>query len=261
MILRISNFLFEDEEVDSDEDIEVNDSGKDTSIETSLEKPKKGKLKIKWVKPDLSEEIMHYTDKVKTEFYQHNIDISNKDINKVKAESTKFYKYISQPFGKGKMLDLPLYSEDEFQVTKVQNLDSYEYENIVAGAYGKPYGEVMRKVANELKTKGSMTLPAPIVIRFVNFGETRRKGEASYFLFSGNRRVNLALYYGIPVKVWVIDLIPSRRDVRDFAEKSGILKKGEEFFNEFIRKRTGKDDLDSLSARERFNVIQSLKNF
>ncbi len=260
MILRISNFLFEEDSVDLD-DADLKSSGKDTSIETSLEKPKKGKLKIKWAKPDLAEEIVHYTDKVKTEFYQHNIDISNKDINKVKAESTKFYKYISQPFNKGKLVDLPLYSEDEFQVTKVQNLDSYEYENIVAGAYGKPYGEVMRKVANELKTKGTMTLPAPIIIRFVNFGETRRKGESSYFLFSGNRRINLALYYGIPIKVWIIDLIPSRRDVRDFAEKSGILKKGEDFFNEFIRKRTGKDNLDSLSARERFNVIQSLKNF
>jgi hypothetical protein len=59
----------------------------------------------------------------------------------------------------------------------------------------------------------------------------------------------------------VVDLIPSRRDVRDFAEKSGILKKGDEFFKDFLTKRTGKDNLDSLTARERFNVIQSIKNF
>lgn len=262
MILRISNFLFEkDSEANVDTEADIKKTGEDTTIEKSLEKPKIGKLKIKWVKPDLSEEILHYTDKVKKEFYQHNIDISNKDINKEKPETTRFYRYISQPFNKGKLLELPLYSEDEFQVTKIQNLDSYEYENIVAGAYGKPYGEVMRKVANELKEKGTLSLPAPIVIRFVNFGETRRKGESSYFLFSGNRRVNLALYYGIPIKVWIVDLIPSRRDVRDFAEKSGILRKGEDFFNDFIHKRTGKDNLDSLSARERFNVIQSLKSF
>jgi hypothetical protein len=159
------------------------------------------------------------------------------------------------------MEDLPLYSEDEFQVTKIQNLDAYEYENIIAGAYGKGYGEVMNKVADDLKTRSKLTLPAPIVIRFINFGETRRKGEASYYLFSGNRRVNLALYYGIPVKVWVVDLIPSRRDVRDFAEKSGILKKGDEFFKEFLTRRTGKDNLDSLTARERFNVIQTIKSF
>lgn len=241
MILRISDFLAE-----ADENVE--------------EKPKKGKLKINWVKPDLAEEIQHYTDAVKTEFYQHNIDIPNSDIGKVKANSTKFYKYISQPFQRGKMVDLPLYADDEFQVTKIQNLDVYEYENIVADAYGKGYGDVMRKVTDDLKSKGTLDLPAPTIIRFVNFGETRRKGESSYFLFSGNRRINLALHYGIPIKVWVVDLIPSRRDVRDFAEKRGILKRGDEFFREFLMKRTGKDNLDSLTARERFNVIQSIKS-
>jgi hypothetical protein len=119
----------------------------------------------------------------------------------------------------------------------------------------------MRKVASDLKEKGTMKIPAPLVIRFINFGETRRTGESSYFLFSGNRRVNLALYYGIPVKVWLVDLIPSRRDVRDFAEKSGIMTKGSEFFTEFLVDKTGKDNLDSLTARERFNIIQSLKSF
>ena len=68
------------------------------------------------------------------------------------------------------MEELPLYSEDEFQVTKIQNLDSYEFENIIAGAYGKGYGKVMKKVADDLKEKGTLTLPAPIVIRFINFG-------------------------------------------------------------------------------------------
>jgi len=252
MILRISDFLIEQE--DSPKGDEKAKSG-------VLYKPKPGKLKIDWEKPDLGEEIQHYTDKVKTEFYQHNIDISNTDINKVKAPSTKFYRYISSPFNRGKLVDLPLYSEDEFQVTKVQNLDSYEYENIVAGAYGKAYGEVMKKVSSELKRKLTMDMPAPIVIRFINFGETRRSGESSYFLFSGNRRVNLALYYGIPIKVWLVDLIPSRRDVRDFADKSGITKKGSEYFMEFLKDKTGKDNIDSLSARERFNVIQSLKGF
>ncbi len=246
MILRISDYLLEQDEVD---------------VETPQKKSRLGKLKISWVEPDLAEEIQHYTDAVRTEFYQHNIDITNADISKSKAPSTKFYKYISQPFKRGKMEDLPLYSEDEFQVTKIQNLDSYEYENIVAGAYGRGYGDVMKKVAEDLKSSGKLTLPAPIVIRFINFGETRRKGEASYYLFSGNRRINLALYYGLPIKVWVVDLIPSRRDVRDFAEKSGILKKGDEFFKDFLTKRTGKDNLDSLTARERFNVIQSIKNF
>lgn len=244
MILRISNFLLE----------------QDTAEEVDASPKKRRKLKINWVKPDLAQEIQHYTDAVKTEFYQHNIDIPNSDIGKVKANSTKFFKYISQPFQRGRMEDLPLYAEDEFQVTKIQNLDVYEYENIVADAYGKGYGEVMRKIADELKSKGTLELPAPIVIRFVNFGETRRKGESSYFLFSGNRRINLALHYGIPIKVWIVDLIPSRRDVREFVEKSGMLKRGDEFFKDFLMKRTGKDNLDTLTARERFNVIQSIKS-
>jgi hypothetical protein len=246
MILRISDYLLEQDDI---------------NVENTEKKSRSGKMKINWVDPDLAEEIHHYTDAVRTEFYQHNIDITNTDIGKSKAATTKFYKYISQPFRRGKLEDLPLYSEDEFQVTKIQNLDAYEYENIVAGAYGKGYGQVMNKVADDLKTRGKLTLPAPIVIRFINFGETRRKGEASYYLFSGNRRINLALYYGLPIKVWVVDLIPSRRDVRDFAEKSGILKKGDEFFKEFLTRRTGKDNLDSLTARERFNVIQSIKSF
>jgi hypothetical protein len=251
MILRISDFLTEQEDL-------VDDEKPKSGV---LYKPKPGKLKINWAKPDLAEEIQHYTDDVKTEFYQHNIDISNKDINKVKSNSTKFYKYISSPFNRGKLVDLPLYSEDEFQVTKIQNLDSYEYENIVSGAYGKAYGEVMKRVSSELKQKLTMEMPAPVVIRFINFGETRRSGESSYFLFSGNRRINLCLYYGIPIKVWLVDLIPSKRDVRDFADKSGIMKKGSDDFIEFLRNKTGKDSIDSLSARERFNVIQSLKSF
>lgn len=239
MITRLSNFLFEDEE--------------------TQESPSK-KLNIKWVKPDLGEEILHYDAAVKLEFYQHNIDIPNKDVGKVAAKATRFYKYLIKPFMKGEMRSLPLSSEDEFQVTRIGNLDSYEYENIVAGAYGRSYGDVLIDTTNNLKKYGTLSLPAPIIIRFINFGETRRKTEVSYFLFSGNRRINLALHYGIPIKAWVVDLIPSRRDVRDFAEKVGVLKRGENYFNEMISKITGKPNLDELNARERFKVIQSLKS-
>ena len=243
MITRLSNYLLEDEDK---EDI--------ASI------PSK-KLHIKWAKPDLGGEILHYDAAAKLEFYQHNIDITNKDIGKVEAKSTKFYKYLFKPFNKGELMDLPLNSEDEFQVTRIQNLDSYEYENVVAGAYGRAYGDILIEITKALKKHGSLTLPAPIIIRFINFGETRRSEESSYFLFSGNRRINLALHYGIPIKVWVVDLIPSRRDVRDFAEKTGVLRKGESFFRDLIHKTVGKDNLEELTARERFKIIQALKSF
>ena len=240
MITRLSDYLFEDDNIS---DI-----------------PKK-KLHIKWAKPDLGEEILHYDAAAKLEFYQHNIDIPNKDIGKIEPKGTKFYKYLFKPFNKGQLMDLPLTAEDEFQVTRIQNLDAYEYENIVAGAYGRGYGDVLIDVTKNIKKFGNLTLPAPIVIRFINFGETRRSEESSYFLFSGNRRINLALHYGIPIKVWVVDLIPSRRDVRDFAEKVGILRRGESYFKDFMNKSVGKNNLDDLSARERFKIIKALKSF
>ena len=155
---------------------------------------------------------------------------------------------------------LPVVSEGDFQVSKVQNLMSFEFDNIVTGAYGKAYGEVLEQMAEDLKKEGSLSLPAPIVIRFINFGETRTSSESSYYLFSGNRRINLALHYAIPIKVWVVDLVPSRRDVRDFAQKSGATQDPEKF-KKILRRLTGKESLDDLNARERFKIIQSLKSF
>ena len=218
------------------------------------------KFKINWINPDLLEEIGHYDDRVKLEFYQHNITIGNKDIGKVANRSTKFYKYISETFKKGTIEDLPVVSDDEFNITKVQNLMAYEFDNITTGAYGKSYGDVLTKIADELKKKGSIQLPYPIVFRFINFGETRTSAEDSYYLFSGNRIINLALHYNIPLKVYVIDLVPSRRDVREFAEKSGVAADPIKF-KKMLRRSTGKENIDDLNARERFTVIQSLKSF
>jgi len=248
MILRLNQFIVEQEADDA---------------EASMTNPKSmpsGKLSIKWEKPTLSEEIDHYDDKAKLEFYQHNITIGNKDIGKVSARATKFYRYISEPFKKGRFETLPIVSEDNFNVNSIQNLMAYEYDNIVTGAYGKAYGDVLVQISEDLKSKGTLSLPAPIVIRFINFGETRTSAESSYYLFSGNRRLNLALQYNIPIKVWIIDLVPSRRDVREFAQKSGATANPEKF-KKVLKRATGKDNLDDLNARERFKIIQSIKNF
>ena len=136
----------------------------------------------------------------------------------------------------------------------------YEYDNIINGAYGRAYGDVLIKTTEELKKSGSISLPAPIVIKFINFGETRTSEEASYYLFSGNRVANLALQYNIPIKAWVVDLIPSRRDVRQFADQSGASANPTKF-KKLLRRETGKENIDDLNARERFKIIQSLKNF
>jgi hypothetical protein len=247
MILRLKDFVNE----------------QDSSKEEKMDSPapiQTSSLKINWVEPDLAEEIEHYDDKAKLEFYQHNITIGNRDIGKVSPRSTKFYKYILDPFKKGKLEELPTVSEDEFNVNRIQNLMSYEFDNIVAGAYGKAYGEVLGKMADDLKKEGEITLPAPILIRFINFGETRSSSESSYYLFSGNRRINLALQYNIPIEVWVVNLVPSRRDVREFAQKSGATKDPIKF-KKLLRRSTGKESLDELTARERFKIIQSLKSF
>ena len=248
MILRLTEFIVE-QKTEAQEVREV----KPTPVPTS-------KLKINWEKPDLGEEIDHYDDRAKLEFYQHNITIGNKDIGKVSARATKFYKYISEPFKKGKFEILPLVSDDEFNVNKIMNLMSYEYDNIVAGAYGKAYGDVLVKITDDLKANGSISLPAPIIFRLINFGETRTSSENSYYLFSGNRIINLALQYNIPIEAFVIDLVPSRRDVREFAQKSGMNADPAQF-KKLIRRATGKETIDDLNARERFKIIQSLKSF
>jgi hypothetical protein len=219
-----------------------------------------GKLKINWEKPDLAEEIHHYDDKAKLEFYQHNITIGNKDIGKTSARATKFYKYIIEPFRKGHIENLPIVSDNQLDINSIQNLMVYEYDNIVAGAYGRAYGDVLIKISEDFKKRGSLNLPLPIIIKFINFGETRTSSEDSYYLFSGNRIINLALQYNIPIKAWVIDLVPSRRDVREFAQKAGATTDPVKF-KKILKRATGKDNLDDLNARERFKIIQSLKNF
>lgn len=248
MILRLNQFMVEQENIPA------------KAEEVKPAPSSRGKLKINWEKPDLAEDIEHYDDKAKLEFYQHNITIGNKDIGKVSPRSTKFYKYISEPFKRGAFEEIPLFSEDEFNINKIQNLMAYEFDNIVSGAYGKAYGDVLVKLADDLKSKGTLNLPAPILIRFINFGETRTSSESSYYLFSGNRLINLALQYNIPVKAWVVDLVPSRRDVRDFANQSGITADPVKF-KKLIRRSTGKESIDELTARERFKIIQSLKSF
>ncbi len=248
MILRLKDFVVEQEIKTAEE------------VDTKPKEVSSGKLSINWMEPDLAEEIEHYDDKAKLEFYQHNITIGNKDIGKTSPRSTKFYKYILEPFKKGRFEILPRVSEDNFDVNGIQNLMAYEYDNIVAGAYGRAYGDVLVKITQDLKEKGEIDLPTPIIIRFINFGETRTSAESSYYLFSGNRIINLALQYNIPIKVWIIDLVPSRRDVREFAQKSGITANPEKF-KKILKRATGKESLDDLNARERFKIIQSIKNF
>lgn len=246
MILKLRDFVLEKDS---------------TGSNTAESKPSvKKNLSINWIKPDLAEEISHYDDKAKLEFYQHNITIGNKDIGKSSPRSTKFYKYIIEPFKKGSIEIVPVVSEESFDINSIQNFMVYEYDNIVNGAYGRSYGDVLVKISEELKTKGSLTLPCPIIIRFINFGETRTSEESSYYLFSGNRIANLALQYNIPIKAWVVDLVPSRRDVRQFAEQSGATSDPAKF-KKLLRRETGKDTLDELTARERFRIIQTLKNF
>lgn len=246
MILRLKDFIVEQE----------------APVETPMgaESSSSKRLSINWVKPDLASEIEHYDDKAKLEFYQHNITIGNKDIGKSPARSTKFYRYILEPFRKGHFESVPVVSETSFDVNSIQNFMVYEYDNIVNGAYGRAYGDVLVKTTEELKRRGKLDLPAPIIIKFINFGETRTSEESSYYLFSGNRTANLALQYNIPIKAWVIDLIPSRRDVRQFADQSGASADPVKF-KKLMKRETGKENIDDLNARERFKIIQTLKNF
>lgn len=85
MILRLKQFVVEQEEKN------IGEAPKVFSGEKG-----QGNLVINWQKPDLAEEIDHYDDKAKLEFYQHNITIGNRDIGKVSPRATKFYINIFQ---------------------------------------------------------------------------------------------------------------------------------------------------------------------
>lgn len=216
------------------------------------------KLNILWTKPVLSKEIKNYDDSIMLEFTQHKLPISNKDVGKVDPKITRIYKFLVNPFEKGELKEIPLNSDTEFDLQKLQNFETFEYDNIVAGSYGRKYGEYLKDLTSDLKRSGYLEISAPIVIRFINFGETRRPGEESYYLFSRGREISLALHYGIPVKVWVVNLIPSMKSVRDNAMKYGYLKGGEQSLKAFVKNVTGKENLDELTARERFKVIRRM---
>jgi hypothetical protein len=58
------------------------------------------------------------------------------------------------------------------------------------------YAESFHSMENALLDQKTLTLPAPILIKF----------DDLYYGYAGNRRVNLAWKYGIPVKFWVVGI-------------------------------------------------------
>jgi hypothetical protein len=71
MILRLSDFINEQDSNSPD-----GSEGTQAPVKSYV-----GKLKINWEMPDLAEEISHYDEKAKLEFYQHNITIGNSSGN------------------------------------------------------------------------------------------------------------------------------------------------------------------------------------
>jgi len=135
------------------------------------------KYKIEWKKPDVSKEA--------DEYFNNAITSSTLLKAKVKFNNLKEFE---DKFKKGKVEDLPVAglqnittSPDDFKIEL--NVPEYRYSY-----------ESMKK---ELIDKGYIALEMPIIVKL---------NDDKYWGFSGNRRTNLAFEFGIPVKVWMVEL-------------------------------------------------------
>jgi hypothetical protein len=134
------------------------------------------KYKIEWKKPDILKEAEEYFDNAVT------AAALLKEGIKLKTP-----KEFEEKFKKGKVEDMPKVGVQNITNTK----EEFEIE-LKDPEYRVSY-ESMKK---ELMDKGSIELEMPIIVKL---------NENKYWGFSGNRRVNLANEFGIPVKVWMVD--------------------------------------------------------
>jgi hypothetical protein len=70
----------------------------------------------------------------------------------------------------------------------------------------KEYAKSFKSMEKELNEKGNITLESPILLKL----------DHEFYCFSGNRRVNLAKKYDIPVSFWVVDLSSRKISVNSF---------------------------------------------
>ena len=140
----------------------------------------KGKLPnniIDWEIPDLSKEVGEYLENDATKIFlkSHGVEFKSSE------EVLEFLKT-------GKMVS---FSEGDLQTALNLTLNKADFEDELQDPeYRGPF----ESMEQELLKKGTLRLPSPI---FLSVG-------GKNYCFAGNRRVNLAFKYGLPVKVWLV---------------------------------------------------------
>jgi len=138
------------------------------------------KLIINWKKPDLSDEIEEYTGNNYT-----------KNFFKKKGLIFKSDKEVLDFLNSGKSVTIT-HSQLSSHYDNL-TLDSKHFESELADP---DYALSFRSMEKILQDKGTITLPMPIIINF----------RGLYYGYAGNRRMNLAFKYGIPLKVWLVNV-------------------------------------------------------
>jgi len=135
------------------------------------------KYKINWKKPDVSKEA--------EEYFNNAVTYAAFLKEKVKFKNIKEFE---EKFKKGKVEDLP--------VTGLQNITTSP-EDFQRELNNPEYRASYDSLKKELMNKGNISLEMPIIVKL---------NDDKYWGFSGNRRTNLAFEFGIPVKVWMVEL-------------------------------------------------------
>jgi len=137
-------------------------------------------LHIKWTAPDVNDEIGEYFENVRTKKFFKSNGISFK----TDGELLKF-------LNSGKLV---LISKEEL-LKDADNLTLTD-KDFKHELQDKEYKKSFESMEQKLTDTGSITLPAPIIL----------KTDTTYYGFAGNRRMNLAFRYNIPLKVWLVKL-------------------------------------------------------
>jgi len=136
-------------------------------------------LSIEWTSPDLSDEVDEYTENPWNQVYMkgRGIELGSAD---------EVIEFLST----GAMTP---FSAD--QLPQVENV-TLGGEAFASEIEDPGYRESFDSMEEELSTKGSITLPAPILLKL----------GGAYYCFAGNRRINLAFKYDLPLEVWLVEV-------------------------------------------------------
>jgi len=134
-------------------------------------------MKINWIKPDFKSEYGEYFENSVTKNYFKSKGL----VFKQKSELDKF-------LSNGKLLPISKSTLDS-NYENITLKDSEFNNELKDYEYSSSYISMLENLIS-----GSLSLPAPIIIKF----------NKTYYGFAGNRRINLAFRNSISLSVWMI---------------------------------------------------------